>query len=619
MKLPQKFFSFINDMACMTFLHNGKIAGVINVLFFALFFLSFQQGDILLTAGPSLNMLDGHVLDFYDHVLPYWGTMNYLPSTYFVFVLWNLPLKILGIMPPLNQFQPPFVYIMYYKLVLAVAYFISAWMIGKILTLVGFSNSKSRFGTFLWFTTPIAIFGAFIWGQYDIFTVTFVLLGVYYYLKNNNPLFIFFFAIALTFKYYSLLIFFPLLLLKEKRITTIIKYSFFYFIPIILLILPYLSSEAFHNNVFGFAAPRGILFPEIPLGPYSLKFFIMFWIAIASWAYFTNAVDRTDLFKWMNYFAGLVMFLLFGLSSYHPQWILFATPFWVMGALTSKRFDFFLWVDILMMVPIMAIMVNTGMTTTDQHIMNLGIFHRISGPVLGNSIIMRDLFVLQDTSLWYSLLSGFVITHALFKHPKFSLTDLNVIQVPRWLTQLRYLGGVSVFVLPAFFVLIYSLLSPSFSFTRKNLNSETTIPLQAGDSMSQKFVSSFEQMDKVELKIGTYGRHNISEFHIDILDDRDEILFSNSYRTKDFLDTQYNTFCVPNIPVTPGKTYEIRFSSSGTDPDNNVTIYRTSKEVDPVNDYAILNGEKQPYDLAIRVVGSNGFMKALAKKLPCDD
>ncbi len=618
MKLSQRILVFIKEITKISFFHNGLVIGVLNLLFFALFYLSFQQGDLLLTAGPTLTMLDGHVLDFYDYVYPAWGRMVYLPSTYFVFALWNFPLKLFGIRPPLEQFQPPFVYIMYYKLALAVAYFISGWLVLLILRRAGFSEKNSRLGAFIWFTSPVAIYSTYIFGQYDILTLVFVLAGVYFYIKNNNPLFIFFFAIALTFKYYSLLIFFPLLLLKEKRIGVLIKYSFFYFLPVLIVILPFLPSNAFREYVFGFVGPTHIFLAELNLQYLSLKLFIVLWIAVAAWAYFTDVKERTDLFKWMNYLASLVMFLLFGLSFFHPQWLLFATPFWVMSALYNKRFEFFLWLDILMMLMLTIITVNTGITTTDQHIMNLGIFHRLSAPVLGNSITMRDILPFKDATLPFSILSGFILTHALFKHPKFSLTDLNVIQVPRWLTQLRYLGGVSVFVLPAFFVLIYSLLSPSFSFTRKNLNSETTIPLQAGESMSQKFVSSFEQMDKVELKIGTYGRHNISEFHIDILDDLGGILFSNSYRTKDFLDTQYNTFCVPNIPVTPGKTYEIRFSSSGTDPDNNVTIYRTIKEVDPVNDYAILNGEKQPYDLAIRVVGSNGFMKALAKKLPCD-
>lgn len=81
---------------------------------------------------------------------------------------------------------------MYYKLALAVAYFISGWLVLLILRRAGFSEKNSRLGAFIWFTSPVAIYSTYIFGQYDILTLVFVLAGVYFYIKNNNPLFIFF-------------------------------------------------------------------------------------------------------------------------------------------------------------------------------------------------------------------------------------------------------------------------------------------------------------------------------------------------------------------------------------------------------------------------------------------
>ena len=210
-----------------------------------------------------------------------------------------------------------------------------------------------------------------------------------------------------------------------------------------------------------------------------------------------------------------------------------------------------------------------------------------------------------------------ILIQALFKHPKYTQDSFSEQTPPVWQTQLRYIGGVSIYVVPAFFVLVYSIMTPSFSFTRKNAESQPTFPLYAGEMLSQKFVSSFEQMNKFELEIGTEDRFVNSQFHVDIFDDQGQTLFSNTYKTSDFPNTQYKSFCLPNIPVTPGKMYEIQFTASGTSPEHHVNIYRTVDQIGTLNDYAVHNGTPQPYDLAIRIVGSNGFMNSINKLVPC--
>ena len=60
-------------------------------------FLSFQQNDLLHTAGCSYGYLNGHILDFYDYCGEFEIHPSYMPSMYLLFAIWNIPMRILGI------------------------------------------------------------------------------------------------------------------------------------------------------------------------------------------------------------------------------------------------------------------------------------------------------------------------------------------------------------------------------------------------------------------------------------------------------------------------------------------------------------------------------------------
>ncbi len=615
MKLLRIAAAFSKDLMSISLFHNGLGWGFINTVLLAVCFLVFQQADLLATAGPSLSILNGHILDYYDYVTPGWGLMSYMPSTYFLFALWNLPLKLFGIMPPLDQIQPPFIYIMYYKAASAVAYFLCAWIIYKIFRLVICDDKNARLNAFIWFGTPIALFSPFIFGQYDAFTLTFTLAGIYYYLKDKRFPFILFFGIALTFKYYSLLVFFPLLLLKEKRIEILIRDISLYFLPILISITPYLPSEAFRQGVFGFGAPNFILFAQLDLHYLSLKLFVLLWISIVAWAYFTDTAEKVDLFAWMNYFCCLVMSLLFGFSMFHPQWLVFATPFWVMSSVFNKRRDFFLWLDILMMLMFTIFTVNMYVNHVDQNLFNLGLLKHYSIPVAGYYVTMRDIFILTDKSLSFSFLSGLILIQAIFKHPKYSKN--TYVDVPIWLTQVRFIGGLSIFVVPAFLSLAFSLIGPRITFARQQIPLVPTRPLFAGDSLSQVFTSESETLDELQVRIGTYARVNHSRYQVEILNSLGENLFKQDYPASTLVDNAYQTICLPQIPLSPGSQYEIRFTSSDTSASDFVSLYQTVDNIEQVKDFAVYNGSPQPYDLDVRVYGSSSQWKYSKRLFPC--
>ena len=174
-------------------------------------------GDIRLTGNRSFLMYE-HFTDFYQASYEqsggYWA--NYLPSTFIAYAVWNLPLYLSGHLPE-AILTNSFINNMWYKLLPVLLYFATGHLIYKIGLEAGFGEKKSRLCKFAFLVFPVGVFSQFIFSQYDIFTVFFMILGLYFLVKGRMWQFALMFGIATTFKYQAVLYFLVFLLLKEKK------------------------------------------------------------------------------------------------------------------------------------------------------------------------------------------------------------------------------------------------------------------------------------------------------------------------------------------------------------------------------------------------------------------
>ena len=157
---------------------------VIFAFFAILCFLSFQQNDITHTGGSSFAYLNGHFLDFYDYNVQYFGGNSYMPSSYLLFAIWNIPIKLLGLMT-VPTMTVTFPVVMWYKLLPTIFYLVSGYLIYKIALVIGMGNLKAKLCGYAFLTMQIGFFSQFIFGQYDSFTVFFMLLGLLYYYRKD--------------------------------------------------------------------------------------------------------------------------------------------------------------------------------------------------------------------------------------------------------------------------------------------------------------------------------------------------------------------------------------------------------------------------------------------------
>ena len=145
---------------------------------------------------------------------------------------------------------------MWYKLLPVILYFITAQLMYRIGKEMGFGEKKSLLCKFAFLVFPMGVFSQFIFSQYDIFTVFFMVLGFYLFLTGKMWQFALAFGMAATFKYHAVLYFLVLLLLKEKKIRNLIRYTILMAVPLAVEILPNMGSEDVYKRQSGYPAGK---------------------------------------------------------------------------------------------------------------------------------------------------------------------------------------------------------------------------------------------------------------------------------------------------------------------------------------------------------------------------
>lgn len=464
----------------MTQIYNKLTTGKPNYLDITFYFLllifcyfCFNQPDILHTGGSSFTYLNGHIKDFYEVNKSLMGGNNYLPSSYIVFAIWNIPIKLLGIV---NQATMNVGYVLFwYKLLTTLLLAASAFFMYKIGRTIGLSSANSKLMTIIWISCPILLFSQFIFGQNDIFTIFFVLAGLYYYLKKNVWLFIVFFSISFTFKYFPAFIFIPLLLIVEKNPLKIIGYLALAVLPVAIETLFYIDSPAFIEGVieFGNAAPR--LFQAqliIHPGDIGIYLFIFIWFILCGICYYIKPIKEKGSFNQLTFYICLaVSCILFTLVLWHPQWLLFMTPFLTIATFMSKKIKYFLLLDFLIMIPFIGYTVCLWQMGVDQQMWILGLLGKFN-PALTDPekvFTMAQLFTLGINNIhiikntYFTIFSAILMLYVLFQFPtKKNIWegDNNLVSVQEYwnYARLRFFGGLAVFIIPAVAAYLITLL-----------------------------------------------------------------------------------------------------------------------------------------------------------------
>jgi len=421
----------------------------INILFFSFY-------DFKITVAQSYTFLNGHITDFFDvnKVLIPFDKAPYLPFLYFLFSIWNFPLYIFNLISATDNWNNlSIIELIWNKLFIFLIFTISSKFIYKISFNLTKNTYASKFNQFYFFTSPLSLFIITILGCYDIFSVFFTLLGIFYLFHNRIYLFIVFFSIAISFKFFALFIFFPIILLIEKSLYKIFIYIVLGLSFSIIQILLYQHSNIFLDNIL-FWRINGL--QPIDLSYYSiLKIFIgsIIYLFVLFYSYFIFSYHDK------NYKINIIILCLLSYASlfyavrvFHIQWAILIIPFFSILVSYLRNLKLLIILDILGFIAFIWIAVNQSPGFTDFNLLKEGALSYLlpsTNYFYGNIYMIRPLYLFFGIIFAMYLISPVILYfYNNTNYRYFSKISLKILFI------FRFLILFILFVIPSFLSLL---------------------------------------------------------------------------------------------------------------------------------------------------------------------
>lgn len=559
--------------------------------------LFFNHRDILITAERSVCYIkDWHIIDnichFYSNSIENIGDLgaNYLPTTFIIFAIWNLPLKILNLTPHFLR-DWGIVFTLWNKLLPVLLFMASGYLLYKICKEeFGFSENKSKLAMYLFMTSPIAFFSQFLFCQYDIFTVFFMLLGIYYYYKEekgikNTIYFIICFGIAFTFKYFAVLIFFVLLFLKEKKVEKIIFSTSIFVIPAAFQVAFYLMFDRYNfiRQVFQFGvlnfATQGSGSSE---NTATLRFNILYLVLflILAFAYLIKPRTKKDNINNFVFLSCGVCAILFSMMSWNPQWLLFGVLFWTLAICISKNYKALLFLDFILIYAFYAYVTKIFVNNVDQNLLQHGILKnllRYRVPLEDKDTMQR--FFILDTKTLLTIIVCVLIFYFLASHSGFSMKNIrNELVNIKILCFTRYFYSVLLFIIPAVICGIQLYKQPEKLWA--NYATQEDVYIKANDIKDMDIIQEVkiprEQINSIYIETKcSEGKTGNMNLQVEILDKENKQVAIRKLSSNNINENGFTIFYFDNLKIKKNQPYYIKISA---DSDKSIIVKSTLYE-----------------------------------------
>ncbi len=264
--------------------------------------LAFKLGGELVASGKILNL--------YDFSDPNVAVLNYPPAIYWFHGIFHFLLA--GFLSP-N---------LYVKLPYLIFDLLTAFVLLKLLP----DKKKASFAFTAWIFNPINLYASYMMGQFDIIPTFFTILSIYLLSKNKLEWSAVSLGFGIAFKLYPVFLLIPLMLLGKNYLDKL-KLFLLGMTPYLLSILVYLPSHSFRSVALFAAQSSKSLYAAIPVsGGESILLFpaalIIFYLVV-----YEKKID--ELAIWKIYSIPLLLFFI--LTHYHPQWLIWITPFLIIS------------------------------------------------------------------------------------------------------------------------------------------------------------------------------------------------------------------------------------------------------------------------------------------------
>lgn len=561
--------------------------GIVDWIFFGIFaffcFLFLGHTDILYTAERATQYLEGNIWDFYSkchEMSGDWGA-NYLPSTFLAFALWNIPLKLLSLLPR-SWADWNLIFILWNKLLPVIIYFISGLILRRFGNeILRLGKKQSNLLCYMFLASPIAFFSQFIFCQYDIFTVFFMLLGIYAYFysfrdKKYNKFFIIFFSIATTFKYFAILIFLVLLLLRVKSVYKILINSLLVLFPTIFSCAIYLlmDYEAFKNGVVGFKVLGYVQNTGISIGFASLNLMPIIGLLILALAYFKKCETEKEYLQYLLFYCCGMCFAIFGFMTWHPQWLMFAIIFWNISFVLNSNIYTFLWLDTIFAIIFNVFVANIFVNSIDQDLFRNGILYQELFNKEKIPMTMAEIYCYHDTNMLFSIMFAVMLIYFIFSYPKHNVSKL-IDAMPYNAARIRFYIPILTFIIPAIVCLKPMFESNDILWKYEDVSQKQQIVELSNESFVTQ-ITNICGKSIAEVNVQTYSEYLVSEnisLIMIIQDDKGKEVAWSKIEKSEIYPEEILTFKFEDVLIEDGGIYQFSIFFEGSE-DSKIGIYQ---------------------------------------------
>ncbi|HOK40509.1 MAG TPA: glycosyltransferase 87 family protein [bacterium] len=193
----------------------------------------------------------------------------------------------------------------------------------------------------IWWTfNPLVIYVIYIYGQFDVIPLFFILLAYYLFLQKKNFYSVFVLSIAISFKIFPLLLLPFFVLFISNSIKDFIKFFCAGISLFIISILPFINSKPFFNNVLKYSenylTNEGIIFQNS--NKISILFFIFYSLIFFTVLHFKKIKEKKE--NLLNVI--LIIFLSYYLLyNFNPQFCIWIFPFLILYHFKQNKISTF--------------------------------------------------------------------------------------------------------------------------------------------------------------------------------------------------------------------------------------------------------------------------------------
>ena len=305
-----------------------------------------------------------------------------------------------------------------------------------------------------------------------------------------------------------------------------------------------------------------------------------------------------------------MFFALFSFMTWHPQWLLIAVPFWVLGTCLNKRYVIMLWLDVLFFIVFIVFVSNAFELGVDNSLLKDGIL----APALQYSVnienTLADLYVFKDKDMLFSIIVVLFLVFYIFNHPRFQQHNLSEpMKNVSWLVRLRFIS-LLMFIVPVLFLLPEMLHAPEQLWSQYEYTNAQEVPVNKQGNVVQYAVVPGDSITEVlvNTRVADSTILTKQELILEIYDiETNELIAESRIKGKNINKQGISYFKVENCPIEPGRQYQFVFKSKlgylsptylyygqGNSQTDSVLYNTVQKKHD--NDYIEINGKKYMTD-----------------------